>query len=194
MEGFEMDENKKTVNNDENIASDNMNYSFDFANQVDDTATNDLAQNTTVNSETPVNSEVNTVAPETPVVAETVETNNSGVNETANVVSGEAVSAVDNVATTVSDETVNSVDNVANAEGVAATPSTNDNVSVEGMPNVVPVTPITPENTATEGSTTEEDSIELIKDKKATKRFLFILFVILIIFIVALPFIFNIAG
>lgn len=174
-----MDENKKTVNNDENIASDNMNYSFDFSNQVDDTATNDLAQNTIVNSETPVNSEVNTVAPETPVVAETVETNNSGVNETANVVSGEAVSAVDNV---------------ANAEGVAATTSTNDNVSVEGMPNVVPVTPITPENTATEGSTTEEDSIELIKDKKATKRFLFILFVILIIFIVALPFIFNIAG
>ena len=43
-------------------------------------------------------------------------------------------------------------------------------------------------------SEVQEDSEELIKDKKATKRFLIILFILLVAFIIALPFIFEIAG
>lgn len=124
-----MDENKKVVNNDENL--NNMDYSFDFANQVDnnEATSNDLP----VASETPAMSEepVTPVTPETPVMPEE------------------------------------------------------------------PVTPVTPESLSTSETSTlenEEDDVELIKDKKETKRFLIILFVLLIAFIIALPFIFKVAG
>ena len=56
------------------------------------------------------------------------------------------------------------------------------------------VAPVTPETVGTAENNSEEESLELIKDKKATKRFLIILFVLLLVFIIALPFIFNVAG
>ena len=60
------------------------------------------------------------------------------------------------------------------------------------MPGVTPVVPVTPETVMAQNK--EDENIELIKDKKATKNFLIVLFVLLIAFIIALPFIFQIMG
>ena len=180
-----MDENKSMTNNDEAQASNNMNYSFDFANQVDKTEApvtpevNSASANTVIQESAPTvdqsaPAEVNTEAapspaetPVTPVTPETVVTPETPVTP----VTPETVVTPETPVVPVTPETV-------------VTPET----------PVVPVTPVTPETVATETKENEEDSIELIQDKKATKRFLIILFVVIIAFIIALPFIFSVAG
>lgn len=158
-----MDENKNTVNNDTQNTSD-MNYSFDFANQVQNDTPQDVAttpEQTTNVSETPVTAEVpiDTTSSESSAVAP----------ENA---ASEATAAPTSETTT----------QTASAETNATTGDT-----VAPAPEVA-----TPETTSTDNS--EEDSIELIKDKKETKRFLIILFVVILVFIIALPFITKFLG
>ena len=90
--------------------------------------------------------------------------------------------------------TVNSVEGQAPVNQPSQTTTATNTVASEvtdtPMPGVVP--PVTPETVMAQKNENEE--IELIKDKKATKNFLIGLFVVLIIFIIALPFIFNIMG
>ena len=75
------------------------------------------------------------------------------------------------------------------------------NTPVQATTPVEPVqaaTPVEPVQAATPveatSQQTQEDDEELIKDKKATKRFLIIVGVIIALFIIALPFIFKVAG
>lgn len=75
------------------------------------------------------------------------------------------------------------------------------NTPVQAATPVEPVqaaTPVEPVQVATPveatSQQTQEDDEELIKDKKATKRFLIIVGVIIALFIIALPFIFKVAG
>ena len=60
------------------------------------------------------------------------------------------------------------------------------------IPGVAPTIPVTPETVVAQKK--EDENIELIKDKKATKNFLIILFVLLLVFIFALPLIFDLMG
>ena len=145
-----MDEKNNTINNNGN--QDTMSYSFDFANQVDNTTP---VQNGVQSA--PVAETLNTGAMPTPApVAETLN---------ASVTDGTA----QNDSTQVASEVTNVV-----------------------MPGVTPVVPVTPETVMAQNK--EDENIELIKDKKATKNFLIVLFVLLIAFIIALPFIFQIMG
>ena len=158
-----MDENKNSVNGNTQNTND-MNYSFDFANQVqDDTPKNDV----------PITPDATVTVSDEPVVSETsmdtpTEIPQTPVTEVTNVMPQNSVSET-------TDQTVSVETNVATGD------------------TIVPASdvPVTPETTI---DNKEEDSIELIKDKKATKNFLIGLFVVLIIFIIALPFIFNIMG
>ena len=66
---------------------------------------------------------------------------------------------------------------------------------------VEPVTPVTPVEPVTSAEQTNEQSVEseddadeIIKDKEATKRFIIILTVVIVAFIIALPFIFKVAS
>ena len=75
------------------------------------------------------------------------------------------------------------------------------NTPVQATTPVEPVqaaTPVEPVQAATPveatSQQTQEDDEELIKDKKATKRFLIIVGVIIALFIIVLPFIFKVAG
>ena len=75
------------------------------------------------------------------------------------------------------------------------------NTPVQAAAPIEPVqaaTPVEPVQAATPveatSQQTQEDDEELIKDKKATKRFLIIVGVIIALFIIALPFIFKVAG
>ena len=165
-----MDENKSMTNNDEAQASNNMNYSFDFANQVDKT-------------EAPVTPEVNSASANT-VIQESAPTVDQSAPAEVNTEA--APSPAETPVTPVTPETVVTPE-------TPVTPVTPETVVTLETP-VVPVTPVTPETVATETKENEEDSIELIQDKKATKRFLIILFVVIIAFIIALPFIFSVAG
>ncbi len=63
---------------------------------------------------------------------------------------------------------------------------------VQAATSVEPVQAATPVEATSQQ--TQEDDEELIKDKKATKRFLIIVGVIIALFIIALPFIFKVAG
>ncbi len=66
---------------------------------------------------------------------------------------------------------------------------------VEPAQAATPVEPVQASTPAEATSQqTQEDDEELIKDKKATKRFLIIVGVIIALFIIALPFIFKVAG
>ena len=152
-----MDEEKKNVNTEDK--TNNMDYSFDFANQVE----------------------------ETPSVQEPVSENikandNASVEQT--LVTDEPVQTVENTATT-----QNNSQTVDAPQAVENTVATQNNSQTVDAPQAV-------ENTDTTDQTTinEEDSEELIKDKKATKKFLIILFVIVLAFIIALPLIKGFLG
>lgn len=152
-----MDEEKKNVNTEDK--TNNMDYSFDFANQVE----------------------------ETPSVQEPV-SENIKANDNASVeqalVTDEPVQTVENTATTQNNS--QTVDASQTVENTVATQ--NNSQTVDASQTV--------ENTDTTDQTTinEEDSEELIKDKKATKKFLIILFVIVLAFIIALPLIKGFLG
>ncbi len=152
-----MDEEKKNVNTEDK--TNNMDYSFDFANQVE----------------------------ETPSVQESV-SENIKANDNASVeqalVTDEPVQTVENTATT-----QNNSQTVDAPQAVENTVATQNNSQTVDAPQAV-------ENTDTTDQTTinEEDSEELIKDKKATKKFLIILFVIVLAFIIALPLIKGFLG
>ena len=224
-----MDEKNNTINN--NDSQNSMNYSFDFANQVDNTvpAQNNVEPETLNVTPTPVqvNEPVNTPQ----VSAETLNVDNvsqAPVNTSSVVVQpGQVNEPVNTSAPQVSAETLN-VDNVSqapvntssvvsqpvqvnepvntSAPQVSATNTVNNTASTQGvdvapvasevtntaMPGVTPVVPVTPEMVTAQNK--EEENVELIKDKKATKNFLIVLFVLLIAFVIALPIIFNFIG
>ena len=222
-----MDEKNNTINN--NDSQNSMNYSFDFANQVDNTvpAQNNVEPETLNVTPTPVqvNEPVNTpqVSAETlnvdnvsqaPVNTSNVVVQPAQVNEPVNTpqVTAETLN-VDNV----SQSPVNTSSVVSqpaqvnepvntSAPQISATNTVNNTVSTQGadvapvasevtntaMPGVTPVVPVTPEMVTAQNK--EEENVELIKDKKATKNFLIVLFVLLIAFVIALPIIFNFIG
>ena len=160
-----MDEKNNTINNNGN--QDTMSYSFDFANQVDNTTP---VQNSVQSA--PVAETLNTGAMPTPApVAETL--NTSAMPTPAPVAETLNASVTDGTAQNDSTQVASEVTNVV-------------------MPGVTPVVPVTPETVMAQNK--EDENIELIKDKKATKNFLIVLFVLLIAFIIALPFIFQIMG
>ena len=75
------------------------------------------------------------------------------------------------------------------------------NEPVTPVTPVEPVTPVTPVEPVTSAKQTNEQSVEseddadeIIKDKEATKRFIIILTVVIVAFIIALPFIFKVAS
>lgn len=145
-----MDENKNEQNN--------MNYSFDFANQVEKEV-EPVVKPMPANNEPIATTEV-TPAEATPVATPTVaSTENTSVTTTE--VTPTVTSPVENQATT--------------------EPANNQ------------TTPV-PVGAVEENVEPVEDEAELIKDKKATKRFLIIIVIIIVAFIIALPFIFNIIG
>ena len=186
-----MDEKNNTINNNDNQNS--MNYSFDFANQVDNTvpAQNNVEPETLNVTPTPVqvNEPVNTpqVSAETlnvdnvsqaPVNTSSVVSQPAQVNEPVNT-SAPQVSAI------------NTVNNMTSTQGADVAPVASE-VTNTAMPGVTPVVPVTPEMVMAQNK--EEENVELIKDKKATKNFLIVLFVLLIAFVIALPIIFNFIG
>ena len=152
-----MDEEKKNVNTEDK--TNNMDYSFDFANQVEETPS---VQGS---------------------VSENVEANDNASVEQA-LVTDEPVQTVENTATT-----QNNSQTVDAPQAVENTVATQNNSQTVDASQAV-------ENTDTTNQTTinEEDSEELIKDKKATKKFLIILFVIVLAFIIALPLIKGFLG
>ena len=208
-----MDENKNVENNGGTQTQDGMSYSFDFANQVDNSVkpvTPEVAANSdsvqpsvqeaTVNFETPVQPTVNT---ETPVQASAQEATvnvEAPVQPTVNA--GTPVQATNQTQPTVtpSPETNvssvtpdNSVNQISTSNVGVNTSATNDAVQTDEnpiMPGVAPTIPVTPETVAVK----EGEDESLIKDKKATKKFLIMLFVLIFAFIIALPFIFNFLG
>ena len=228
-----MDENKNVENNGGTQTQDGMSYSFDFANQVDnsvkpvtpevaansdsvqpsvqeatvnvETPVQPSAQEATVNVETPVQPSVQeaTVNVETPVqpsaqeatvnvetpVQPTVnaETPVQATNQTQPTVTP---SPETNVSSVTPD---NSVNQISTSNVGVNTSATNDAVQTDEnpiMPGVAPTIPVTPETVAVK----EGEDESLIKDKKATKKFLIMLFVLIFAFIIALPFIFNFLG
>ena len=152
-----MDEEKKNVNTEDK--TNNMDYSFDFANQVEETPS---VQGS---------------------VSENIKANDNASVEQA-LVTDEPVQTVENTATT-----QNNSQTVDAPQAVENTVATQNNSQTVDAPQAV-------ENTDTTDQTTinEEDSEELIKDKKATKKFLIILFVIVLAFIIALPLIKGFLG
>lgn len=212
-----MDENKNTVNNDTTQTKDNMNYSFDFANQVDNSvkvATPEVTNNSV--SEQPVTSEVPTqsadVAPATAdnSVNQTVnaETNQTTTSEVPAQSADVAPATADNsVNQTVNVETNQPTTSEVSTQPADVAPATTPEVNTENstapsdtaqadanpvIPGAIPNIPVTPETVAAKQD--DAESLELIKDKKATKKFLIMLFVLILAFIIALPFIFNILG
>ena len=222
-----MDEKNNTINNNDNQNS--MNYSFDFANQVDNTvpAQNNVEPETLNVTPTPVqvNEPVNTpqVSAETlnvdnvsqaPVNTSSVVVQPGQVNEPVNTsapqVSAETLN-VDNVSqapvntssvvsqpvqvnepvNTPQVSAINTVNNMTSTQGADVAPVASE-VTNTAMPGVTPVVPVTPEMVTAQNK--EEENVELIKDKKATKNFLIVLFVLLIAFVIALPIIFNFIG
>ena len=175
-----MDEKNNTINNNGN--QDTMSYSFDFANQVDNTTP---VQNGVQSA--PVAETLNTGAMPTP--APVAETLNTGATPTpasvAETLNTDAMPTPAPVAETL---------NASVTDGTAQNDSTQvaSEVTNVVMPGVTPVVPVTPETVMAQNK--EDENIELIKDKKATKNFLIVLFVLLIAFIIALPFIFQIMG
>lgn len=207
MEGYLKMDEKNDVSNNTN-SQNNMSYSFDFSSQVDNTATPVNQGGVTVSaSDTPaVNQAANvqdSVSP-APNVAQEAMTSvqtpvnpsvqQSSVNSTVQQATVNSSVQQAPVSPGVQPNTVNSVEGQAPINQPSQTTTATNTVASEvtdaPMPGVVP--PVTPETVMAQKNENEE--IELIKDKKATKNFLIGLFVVLIIFIIALPFIFNIMG
>ena len=233
-----MDENKNVENNGGTQTQDGMSYSFDFANQVDNSVkpvTPEVAANSdsvqpsvqeaTVNVETPVQPTVNTETPvqasaqeatvnveapvqptvntETPVQASAQEATvnvEAPVQPTVNAETPVQATNQTQPTVTPSPETNvssvtpdNSVNQISTSNVGVNTSATNDAVQTDEnpiMPGVAPTIPVTPETVAVK----EGEDESLIKDKKATKKFLIMLFVLIFAFIIALPFIFNFLG
>ncbi len=198
-----MDENKNVENSGGTQTQDGMSYSFDFANQVDNSVkpvTPEVAANSdsvqpsvqeaTVNVETPVqpSAQEATVNVETPVQPTVnAETPVQATNQTQPTVTP---SPETNVSSVTPD---NSVNQISTSNVGVNTSATNDAVQTDEnpiMPGVAPTIPVTPETVAVK----EGEDESLIKDKKATKKFLIMLFVLIFAFIIALPFIFNFLG
>ena len=198
-----MDKNKNVENNGGTQVQDGMSYSFDFANQVDNSVkpvTPEVAANSdsvqpsvqeaTVNVETPVqpSAQEATVNVETPVQPTVnAETPVQATNQTQPTVTP---SPETNVSSVTPD---NSVNQISTSNVGVNTSATNDAVQTDEnpiMPGVAPTIPVTPETVAVK----EGEDESLIKDKKATKKFLIMLFVLIFAFIIALPFIFNFLG
>ena len=198
-----MDENKNVENNGGTQVQDGMSYSFDFANQVDNSVkpvTPEVAANSdsgqpsvqeaTVNVEIPVqpSAQEATVNVETPVQPTVnAETPVQATNQTQPTVTP---SPETNVSSVTPD---NSVNQTSTSNVGVNTSATNDAVQTDEnpiMPGVAPTIPVTPETVAVK----EGEDESLIKDKKATKKFLIMLFVLIFAFIIALPFIFNFLG
>ena len=198
-----MDKNKNVENNGGTQVQDGMSYSFDFANQVDNSVkpvTPEVAANSdsvqpsvqeaTVNVETPVqpSAQEATVNVETPVQPTVnAETLVQATNQTQPTVTP---SPETNVSSVTPD---NSVNQISTSNVGVNTSATNDAVQTDEnpiMPGVAPTIPVTPETVAVK----EGEDESLIKDKKATKKFLIMLFVLIFAFIIALPFIFNFLG
>lgn len=198
-----MDKNKNVENNGGTQVQDGMSYSFDFANQVDNSVkpvTPEVAANSdsvqpsvqeaTVNAETPVqpSAQEATVNVETPVQPTVnAETPVQATNQTQPTVTP---SPETNVSSVTPD---NSVNQISTSNVGVNTSATNDAVQTDEnpiMPGVAPTIPVTPETVAVK----EGEDESLIKDKKATKKFLIMLFVLIFAFIIALPFIFNFLG
>lgn len=150
-----MDEEKKNVNTENN--TNNMDYSFDFANQVEETPS--VQSDVTGENQAVAN---NVVSEESSGEQKSVETASDLSSEQKEVVNDAAL----NVAST--------------NEQPADTASVTDNST--GTAEAAQVQP------------ESEESEELIKDKKATKKFLIILFVIVLAFIIALPLIKGFLG
>ena len=208
-----MDKNKNVENNGGTQVQDGMSYSFDFANQVDNSVkpvTPEVAANSdsvqpsvqeaTVNVETPVQPTVNT---ETPVQASAQEATvnvEAPVQPTVNAETPVQATNQTQPTVTPSPETNvssvthdNSVNQISTSNVGVNTSATNDAVQTDEnpiMPGVAPTIPVTPETVAVK----EGEDESLIKDKKATKKFLILLFVLIFAFIIALPFIFNFLG
>ena len=208
-----MDKNKNVENNGGTQVQDGMSYSFDFANQVDNSVkpvTPEVAANSdsvqpsvqeaTVNAETPVQPTVNT---ETPVQASAQEATvnvEAPVQPTVNAETPVQATNQTQPTVTPSPETNvssvthdNSVNQISTSNVGVNTSATNDAVQTDEnpiMPGVAPTIPVTPETVAVK----EGEDESLIKDKKATKKFLIMLFVLIFAFIIALPFIFNFLG
>ena len=208
-----MDKNKNVENNGGTQVQDGMSYSFDFANQVDNSVkpvTPEVAANSdsvqpsvqeaTVNAETPVQPTVNT---ETPVQASAQEATvnvEAPVQPTVNAETPVQATNQTQPTVTPSPETNvssvtpdNSVNQISTSNVGVNTSATNDAVQTDEnpiMPAVAPTIPVTPETVAVK----EGEDESLIKDKKATKKFLIMLFVLIFAFIIALPFIFNFLG
>lgn len=170
-----MDDKKDIINNADSQTNDNMNYSFDFADQVDNT--------TSATSESPVITE-----PSTPMSEDTTEE----VSNAAEVTIPETTS--ESFGTPVMASVTSEVTTSENTSEAPATVGQTTEPPAAETPIISGVPPVTPEMTGTGKENSEEENLELIKDKKETKRFLVILFVILLVFIIALPFIFNVAG
>lgn len=187
-----MDDKKDVINNGDNQA-DNMNYSFDFANQVDANAAPVTPEVTPATPESTVTPEVPTadnvaVTPVSENVVPEASTTESVMPETANTQDVTPATEV-----TPAPEVTPTTENSVTPEMSTDQPTTDD-ANADSIPVMPGVAPVMPETVGTKDNNSEEESLELIKDKKATKRFLIILFVVLLVFIIALPFIFNIAG
>ena len=213
-----MDENKNVENNGGTQVQDGMNYSFDFANQVDNSVkpvTPEVAANSdsvqpsvqeaTVNVETPVQpsaqeATVNVETPVQPSVQEATVNVETPVQPTVNAETPVQATNQTQPTVTPSPETNvssvtpdNSVNQTSTSNVGVNTSATNDAVQTDEnpiMPGVAPTIPVTPETVAVK----EGEDESLIKDKKATKKFLIMLFVLIFAFIIALPFIFNFLG
>ena len=188
-----MDDKKDVINNGENQAN-NMDYSFDFANQVDANpapVTPEVTPTENVSTlETPAADNVAATPVSENVVPE-VSATESVTPETVTNVQDAAPTVEVTPEVTPTPEVTSAAENGVTTETVEQ--STTDTTNAEGIPVMPGEGLVTPETAGMPENNSEED-LELIKDKKATKRFLIILFVILLIFIIALPFIFSVAG
>ena len=175
-----MDEKNNAINN--NTDSQNgMNYSFDFSNQVNSTAT-------------PVNSNelssINGVDQTVDNSAKNVNVNSAPTAD-ASVNMGEVNTNVNSAPTADTSVNMGEVNTNVNPAPTADASVNMGEVNAT-IPGVAPTIPVTPETVVAQKK--EDENIELIKDKKATKNFLIILFVLLLVFIFALPLIFDLMG
>lgn len=190
--GIYMEQRKSDINTDDgnvvNVDTNGLSYSFDFSSQVEPN-----------NGPAPVNAPEVSAAPVEPVASPDVATPDaqpvaSPTVETPVVeeTSAEVTPAVEAA------PVVEATPMVEAAPAAEVTPEVETAPAVEAAP-IVETTeqaadaPLEGTTETTSETKQEEVSDEaLIKDKKATKRFLIIVFIIVVAFIIALPWIFGI--
>ena len=195
-----MEQRKSDINNgDDNVinaSSNGLNYSFDFSSQVNPAG----GQATPMAGPQPVNQGVPPTPQPSVVQSNSVapmEMNNGFTNQ----VQPEPVQAIEPT-------------NQAQSEPVQAIEPTNQvqpepvsdpmvQIQPETAQATEPINQVQPESVQATGSNVVQTGEQvsqaqsngpIIKDKKATKTFLFIIVGLIIIFIIALPFIFNVIG